>query len=168
MSTTAKSTTAKSTTAKSPKSKSPKSKSPKSKSSASNRKAKSFSGSRKKARANATISPGYGRVRINKIPVEILMPEMARERILTPLEFAGEYRKKVNIDVKVSGGGYMGRAEASATAISRSLVNWFRAKDLRNTIVEFDKHLISGDHRQSEPKKFGGPSARTRKQKSYR
>jgi len=144
------------------------SKSTASKSTRLNRKAKAFSGSRKKARANAVISSGYGRVRINKIPVEILMPEIARERILTPLEFAGEHRKKVNIDVKVSGGGYMGRAEASATAISRSLINWFRSKDLKDTIINFDKHLISGDHRQSEPKKFGGPSARTRKQKSYR
>ena len=155
-------------TSKSTKSKSTRSKSTTSKSTKTSRKPKAFSGSRKKARANAVISSGYGRIRINKIPVEILMPEIARERILTPLEFAGEYRKKVNIDVKVSGGGYMGRAEASATAISRSLINWFRSKDLKNTIVEFDKHLISGDHRQSEPKKFGGPSARTRKQKSYR
>ena len=143
-------------------------KSTKTKSTRSNRKTKAFSGARKKSRANAVISSGYGRVRINKIPVEILMPEIARDRILTPLEFAGEDRKKINIDVKVQGGGYMGRAEASATAISRSLINWFRSTDLKNTIVDFDKHLISGDHRQSEPKKFGGPSARTRKQKSYR
>jgi len=28
--------------------------------------------------------------------------------------------------------------------------------------------LISGDARRKEPKKFGGPGARRRKQKSYR
>jgi len=41
-------------------------------------------------------------------------------------------------------------------------------EDLRNRINEFDKYLISGDARRKEPKKFGGPGARRRKQKSYR
>jgi small subunit ribosomal protein S9 len=40
--------------------------------------------------------------------------------------------------------------------------------DLRKRINDFDKHLLSGDARQKEPKKFGGPGARRRKQKSYR
>ena len=40
--------------------------------------------------------------------------------------------------------------------------------ELRKTIDEFDKYLISGDARRKEPKKFGGPGARRRKQKSYR
>ena len=34
--------------------------------------------------------------------------------------------------------------------------------------LEFDQYLISGDARRKEPKKFGGPGARRRKQKSYR
>ena len=41
-------------------------------------------------------------------------------------------------------------------------------EDLRKRLTEYDKHLLSGDDRQKEPKKFGGPSARRRKQKSYR
>ena len=41
-------------------------------------------------------------------------------------------------------------------------------EDLRKRLVEFDKYLISGDARLKEPKKFGGPGARRRKQKSYR
>ena len=40
--------------------------------------------------------------------------------------------------------------------------------DLKKKIEEFDKYLISGDARRKEPKKFGGPGARRRKQKSYR
>jgi len=35
-------------------------------------------------------------------------------------------------------------------------------------IAEFDKYLISGDARRKEPKKFGGPGVRRKKQKSYR
>jgi len=35
-------------------------------------------------------------------------------------------------------------------------------------LIEYDRHLLIGDPRRTEPKKFGGPSARRRKQKSYR
>ena len=43
-----------------------------------------------------------------------------------------------------------------------------KTKDIKTRISEFDKHLLSGDSRRSESKKFGGPGARRRKQKSYR
>ncbi len=132
------------------------------------RKLKLFSGSRKSAKATATIFPGKGRVRLNSVPVEVLEPRVARERILIPLELAGNLRDKVDIDVKVVGGGFMGQANAAAVSISRSLVNWFKNEELMRRINEYDKHLLSGDHRRKEPKKFGGPGARRRKQKSYR
>lgn len=95
-------------------------------------------------------------------------PEVARERILTPLELAGEHREKVDIDISVKGGGLMGRAEACAMAISRALTGWYRSSDLRQRILDFDEHLLKGDPRQAEPKKFGGPGARRKRQKSYR
>jgi small subunit ribosomal protein S9 len=34
--------------------------------------------------------------------------------------------------------------------------------------MEFDRSLLVNDSRQSEPKKWGGPGARARYQKSYR
>ncbi|MEM1525043.1 MAG: 30S ribosomal protein S9 [Nitrososphaerales archaeon] len=135
------------------------------------KKAKAFelySGSRKTARATAAIMPGKGVVRINSIPVELITPEVARERIMTPLELAGDLRDKVDIEVKVKGGGFMGQAEAAAIAISRALVGWFKDENLKKRIIEFDKHLLTGDPRQTEPKKFGGPGPRRRRQKSYR
>ena len=127
-----------------------------------------FPGSRKTARATAAITSGKGRVRINGVPVELINPEAARERILTPLELAGELRDKVDIDVDVKGGGFMGQAEAAAIAISRALVGWFRSEELKRRIMAVDEHLIKGDPRQTEPKKFGGPGPRRRRQKSYR
>ncbi|MEE9585597.1 MAG: 30S ribosomal protein S9 [Nitrososphaerales archaeon] len=132
------------------------------------RKVKLFPGSRKRARATAAISPGTGKVRINSVPVEVIEPKVARERLLVPLELAGSLRDKVNIDVDVSGGGFMGQAEAAAVSITRALTNWFKNEELKRRITEYDKHLLSGDHRRTEPKKFGGPGARRRKQKSYR
>jgi small subunit ribosomal protein S9 len=133
-----------------------------------NRKTKLYSGSRKEARASAAIMPGNGKIRINNVPVEIVTPTVARQRILTPLVLAGDLKDKVDIDVRVTGGGFMGQAEAAAMAISRALVDWTRGQELRRRISEYDVHLLSGDARRSETKKFGGPGARRRKQKSYR
>ncbi len=132
------------------------------------RKTKLYSGARKEARATAAIIPGTGKIRLNNVPVEILVPVVARHRVMTPLVLAGDLRDKVDIDVRVSGGGFMGQSEAAAMAISRALVDWTRGQDLRKKLADFDVHLLSGDPRKSEPKKFGGPGARRRKQKSYR
>jgi small subunit ribosomal protein S9 len=133
-----------------------------------NRKTKLYSGSRKEARASAAIMPGTGKIRVNNVPVEILTPTVARRRVLTPLVLSGDLRDKIDINVRVAGGGFMGQAEAAAMAISRALVDWTRGQELRKRIAEYDVHLLSGDARRSETKKFGGPGARRRKQKSYR
>lgn len=132
------------------------------------KKPKLYSGIRKMARATASITPGVGRVRVNGYLVEALPNELQREIILGPLRTAGEYRSKVNIDIAVKGGGYMGQAYASAMALSRALVGFVKSSDLKKRLLEYDKHLLTGDPRQAEPKKFGGPGARRRKQKSYR
>ncbi len=141
-----------------------------------------YPGQRKTCRAVATISKGAGRVRINNIPAELLEPQMAKELVLTPLNLIGEVRNKVDIVVKVQGGGFMGQAFASAVAISRALTGEGKGRrdprdhpfaksireEIRKKIIEYDRHLLAGDPRQSESKKFGGPGARRRKQKSYR
>jgi len=132
------------------------------------RKTKLYSGARKQARATAAIMPGSGKIRINNVPVEVLTPTVARQRIMTPRILSGELRDKVDVDVRVSGGGFMGQAEAAAMAISKAMVDWTRGQELRKRLIEHDVHFLSGDARQSESKKFGGPGARRRKQKSYR
>ncbi|MDE1811602.1 MAG: 30S ribosomal protein S9 [Thaumarchaeota archaeon] len=145
-------------------------------------KLESYYASRKTARAHAYITKGVGRVRINNIPVEMVQQEVAREIMLGPLEVAGELRNKIDLSVKVKGGGFVGQSYASAIAISRAMTGWTKSRkepkdhpltrtvreDLRKRLSEFDKHLLSGDDRRKEPKKFGGPGARRRKQKSYR
>lgn len=126
------------------------------------------SGKRKTAVARATIKTGKGRVRINKIPLEIVTPAIARDKIMEPLLLSRELWKELDIDVNMKGGGFMGQAEAARTAIARALVKWVRKSSLKTTFLEYDKTMLSGDPRRKEPKKFGGPGARTRKQKSYR
>ena len=100
-----------------------------------------------------------GRVRVNNVPIDMVEPEMAREVILVPLEIgiSEENRNKIDISVRVSGGGFMGQSYAAATAIARALIGWTKSKkdpkdhpftksirtDLRKKIGEFDKYLIT-------------------------
>jgi len=128
-----------------------------------------ISGKRKTATARAVVKPGIGRVRINRIPLEIYEPEIAREKIMEPLMQAGnDVVKQLDVDVKVSGGGYMGQAEASRMVIANALLKWTKSSRLRRVFVEYDRTMVVGDPRRKEPKKFGGPGARARDQKSYR
>jgi len=127
------------------------------------------SGKRKTAIARAVVKPGMGRIRINMTPLEIYQPEVARQKIMEPLIQAGDdVWKQLDIDVKVSGGGYMGQAEAARMAIANALLKWTKSTQLRSAFIEYDRTMIVGDPRRKEPKKFGGPGARARDQKSYR
>ena len=127
------------------------------------------SGKRKTAVARATIRTGKGRVRVNNVPVEIFEPQIARDKILEPLRLAGDnVWKQLDIDIKMSGGGFMGQADAARTAVARALLRWTKSSHLQTLFAEYDRTLIAGDPRRREPKKFGGPGARAKDQKSYR
>ena len=41
-------------------------------------------------------------------------------------------------------------------------------KEIKEVLVSYDRSLLVADPRRCEPKKFGGPGARARRQKSYR
>ena len=127
------------------------------------------SGKKKTAIARATVSEGEGRVRINSQPVELVEPEMAQLKMLEPFRIADdELRDSVDIDVTVEGGGFSGQADAVRTALARVLVQHHNDAELREAYREFDRSLLVNDVRQSEKKKWGGPGARARYQKSYR
>jgi len=127
-----------------------------------------LTGKRKTAIAKAVVKPGKGRITVNNYPVETVFPESTRSKMLEPIHLAGERRKSMDIKVQVKGGGVMGQAEAARMAIAHALVNWTRSSELRRAMTGYDRTMLAGDPRQSEPKKFGGPGARRRKQKSYR
>ncbi len=127
------------------------------------------SGKRKTAVARATVREGSGRVYINKTPLNLLTPIIARQIIQEPLLVATEnVTNKIDIRVNVRGGGVVGQAQAVRIAIARGLVDFTKSADLRGRFVQYDRTLIAGDSRRKEKKKFGGPGARARKQKSYR
>jgi small subunit ribosomal protein S9 len=125
-------------------------------------------GKRKTAVARAIVKPGAGSVVVNGIPLSTFMPEIARVKVTEALVLSGERWRALDFNVRISGGGFMGQAEAARMAVARALVQWTRSSELRRTMTNYDRTMLAGDPRRKEPKKFGGPGARRREQKSYR
>ena len=126
------------------------------------------SGKRKTAIARATVQKGTGLVRINKKPVELYEPEIARWKILEPIKIAENHIDKVNINVNVAGGGFMSQANAVRTAIAKGLVEFTGDPNLKLAFLDHDRSLLVSDSRRKEPKKPLGRGARKKRQKSYR
>lgn len=125
-------------------------------------------GKRKKAIARASVRPGKGNVRINKMAVSGINNKYIRNLVLEPVKLAGEKALSVDISVNVSGGGVLGQAQSSRTAIARALVDYFADDSLKSLYLERDRSLLIEDSRRVESKKYKGPKARARYQKSYR
>ena len=126
------------------------------------------SGKRKMSIARATIKKGNGVVRVNKRLINIILPELAREKIREPLILAGDIAKKVNIQITVKGGGVMSQAEAARNAIAKALLGYTNSKDLKKTYLQYDRHLLVADVRRTEPQKPCRSAARRSKQTSKR
>lgn len=127
-------------------------------------------GKRKEAIARAVLKEGKGRIRINNTPLPLYRPEMAKLKIKEPLILAGDIVDSVDININVKGGGYMGQADAARIAIARGLVKWTQDMDLREIYMDYDKTMLKGDSRRTEPHKPNASSKgpRAKKQKSYR
>ena len=126
------------------------------------------SGKRKTAVARASVKKGTGKVTVNKIPISLYTPELARLKIEEPLGLAGDKASMVDISVTVQGGGVMGQATAVRTAIARGMCDFFKDEELEATYRAYDRSLVINDDRRKLPKNPMGPSARAKKQKSYR
>lgn len=125
-------------------------------------------GKRKCSIARAVVREGKGVVRVNGFALNALDHAYLQELVREPLEIAGDAAAKIDIDVNVYGGGRMSQAEAARTAIARGITEFLKDEELKNKMREYDKHLITEDARRVEPKKYKGPKARARFQKSYR
>lgn len=81
----------------------------------------------------------------------------------------------VDIKVRVRGGGHVAQIYAVRQAVSKALVAYYQKfvdeaskKEIKDILIQYDRTLLVADPRRCEPKKFGGPGARARYQKSYR
>ena len=81
---------------------------------------------------------------------------------------AGKQTNRIDINIDVYGGGVMGQAEATRTAIARGIIEWFKDDDLQKLFQNYDRALLVNDTRRKEPKHPMGRGARKKRQKSYR
>ncbi len=126
------------------------------------------SGKRKTAVARAAIMKGTGKVRINRVPLAIFEPRLARLKIEEPLFIAGKKAEKLDFKVNVGGGGTMGQADAIRTAIARGIIEYTGDDELKEKYLAYDRTLLVNDTRVKESKKPLGRGARKKRQKSYR
>jgi len=133
-------------------------------------------GKKKTATAVAHCTAGTGVLQLNGSPVEIMQPETLRIKVLEPCLVLGRERfANVDIRVRVRGGGQVAQAYAVRQAIAKALVAYHQKfvdeaskQEIRDILIKYDRSLLIADPRRCEPKKFGGPGARSRYQKSYR
>jgi small subunit ribosomal protein S9 len=127
------------------------------------------SGKRKRAVARATLKEGNGKIRVNKVPIENIRPEIYKLRLQEPLILSGNLAEKVDIDINVYGGGIKSQTDASRLALSKALADYSKSEKLRKQFLEYDRSLLVGDVRRKEthkPNRHG--KARAKRQKSYR
>ncbi|KAK9377975.1 40S ribosomal protein uS9 [Lipomyces chichibuensis] len=133
-------------------------------------------GKKKSATAVAYAKAGKGILKVNGSPISLVEPEILRFKVYEPILIVG-LDKFANIDirVRVTGGGHVSQIYAIRQAIAKAIVAYHQKyvdeqskNELKKALIDYDRTLLIADSRHSEPKKFGGPGARARYQKSYR
>ena len=123
---------------------------------------------KKHAVARAALRKGTGILRVNKVRLQVIRPQLVKMLVEEPLLLAGETAKEVDIAVTVKGGGFMGQAMAARGAIAKALARHAKGDALRKTFLKYDRQLLVDDARRKEPKKPLGKGARKKKQSSFR
>ncbi|XP_017783617.1 PREDICTED: 40S ribosomal protein S16 [Nicrophorus vespilloides] len=133
-------------------------------------------GRKKTATAVAYCKRGHGVLRVNGRPLTQVEPKMLQDKLHEPIYLLGKDKfSAVDIRVRVNGGGHVSQIYAIRQAISKAIVAYYQKyvdeaskKELKDILIQYDRTLLVADPRRCEPKKFGGPGARARYQKSYR
>jgi len=133
-------------------------------------------GRKKSAVAVSFCKKGRGLIKINGCPIELVEPELLRYKVFEPILLLGRERFAImDLRIRVKGGGYTSQIYAIRQAIAKSVVAYYQKyvdeaqkKEIKELLVSYDRSLLVADPRRCEPKKFGGPGARARRQKSYR
>ena len=133
-------------------------------------------GRKKTATAVAFCKRGNGMIRVNGRPLDLVEPVTLRMKVQEPLLLLGKERfAGIDIRVRVKGGGQVAQLYAIRQAIAKGIVAYYQKfvdeaskKEIKDLLVQYDRSLLVADPRRCEAKKFGGPGARARYQKSYR
>jgi small subunit ribosomal protein S9 len=121
-------------------------------------------GRRKTAVARVRIRAGEGKIEINGRPLEdFFNNEKQRQLVLAPLVKTGA-RERVNVWIRVTGGGITGQADACKLGIARALKRY--EPEFEPALREFN--LLTRDSRMKERKHYGLRGARRGTQFSKR
>ena len=121
-------------------------------------------GRRKTSSARIYLSPGKGNIKVNDRDLDVYFGrKVAQMLVMQPLEMT-ELTDKVDINIKVKGGGSFGQAGAIRHGISRALISF--DEELRPQLKSAG--LLTRDPRKVERKKPGLVKARKSKQFSKR
>ncbi len=121
-------------------------------------------GRRKSSVARVWVTPGTGRITVNKRNFEDYVPTVTLQNlVLEPFQNA-KLVNKFDVKVVVKGGGMAGQVGAIRLGISRALCE--QDEELRPALKEAG--LMRRDPRQKERKKYGQPGARKKFQFSKR
>ena len=122
---------------------------------------------KKTAVARAVVTKGNGKITINHINVNAYAHGHLKQMLLEPTILAPEAITDINIEVSVTGSGFMSRLVASRSCIAKAIVK-SKGKKYRDLFLAFDRNLLVDDTRRVESKKPLGRKARKKKQKSKR
>ena len=121
-------------------------------------------GRRKTSSARVYLKKGKGNISVNDRKLdEYFGRKVAQMLVMQPLELV-DLSEKIDLKIKVSGGGSFGQAGAIRHGISRALISY--DEDLRPQLKKAG--LLTRDPRKVERKKPGQVKARKSKQFSKR
>lgn len=126
---------------------------------------------RKSAVARASAKRGTGKIKVNGFDINIMEPIELRKLMLEPIsvsKITQDIAMHTDIKVRVYGGGPSSQAQAVRGAIAKSIAASAESDTVRKEYMRYDRFMLIDDSRRVEPKKFKGPKARARFQKSYR
>jgi len=133
-------------------------------------------GRKREAVAVALAKEGKGLIRLNGQPLHLVEPAVLRAKTMEPVLILGKDRfAGVDVRIRVTGGGKSSQVYAVRQALAKALVAYAQKyidestkKEIKDRFMAYDRTLLAADPRHRESKKFGGPGARARYQKSYR
>jgi small subunit ribosomal protein S9 len=121
-------------------------------------------GRRKTSSARVYLTKGNGEISVNDKALDVYFGrKVAQMLVLQPLELTN-LSEKVDLNIKVHGGGNFGQAGAIRHGISRALISF--DEELRGQLKKAG--LLTRDSRRVERKKPGLAKARKSKQFSKR
>ena len=121
-------------------------------------------GRRKTATARVYLRPGTGKIQVNQRSFDDYFHSDIQKMVIRQPLVISELADKVDLVVRISGGGMTGQAGAVRHGISRALIEF--SPEVRGKLKAAG--FLTRDPREVERKKYGQPGARKRFQFSKR